>query len=101
MSDEPEVKTLHPDIKRLHTIGKAIAESEGELPVVEHGTDPWKAWRQWRKDRGIPCGFMDLAERWTVVTIWPPGDLDSLERECASKGRKGGLSKKTLELLDG
>lgn len=92
---------FHPDVVRLHKIGKVIFDIDGELPVLDRGTEPWRAWRQWREERDIPVGIMDRQERWTVVSAWPPHDLDEFEREITARKKGGGLSGDALKRLGG
>lgn len=87
--------------KRLHDLGKAVFAVEKKLPVLEKNSDPWRAWKQWRKDHGLPVGFMKRQDRWTVPAIWPPASEEAflaLEREWAAKA-KGGVDRGVLKRL--
>lgn len=76
--------------KKIHMLAENTMRQHGECPVLERGSQPWEAWRQWRKDQGLPTGFMDRQEQWTVPTTWPPPNLDEMVEATAGKGRLAG-----------
>lgn len=90
----------HPISKRLYDLGKKIFAVHGELPVIEHGSPEWKAWRAWRVEHGLSVNYMDRQDRWTVITTYPPHDLAELEQEWAAKGQRGRISDRTAKALE-
>ena len=61
--------------KVLIAWGASIAKaSDGVLPVVDRGTPEWESWRNFRKRAGLPVGFMETSERWTVPVVIAPHD---------------------------
>lgn len=72
---------------QLTQLGETIYKRQkpSPLPVLEHGSPAWRAWRQWRLDHDLPVAFMDRQQRWTVPTEWPPSDLDTALTSAAKR----------------
>ncbi|MDA7949714.1 MAG: hypothetical protein MPJ78_19865 [Hyphomicrobiaceae bacterium] len=66
----------------LARAAETIYARDKALPVVVRASPEWRAWRQWRKDHGLPTALMERAERFTVPLAWPPADLGALEAAC-------------------
>ena len=66
----------------LARIGQSIYAREKALPVIARASPEWRAWRDWRREHGLPVGLMERSEHWTVPLKWPPADLAKLEAEC-------------------
>lgn len=75
--------------ERIHKLAERIYVVEGHLPVIDRETQQaqWQAWRFWRKQHKQPVRVMDKRDRFTVLTEWPPGDFNELERRYAGRGK--------------
>lgn len=64
--------------QKLFALADREMAANGRLPVVEKGSKPWAAWREWRVRNNEPVGYWDRANSVTVPVLWPPADLDDV-----------------------
>jgi Helix-turn-helix domain len=81
---DPEERSYAPSVLIPHDRASAmrgLARKQGAPRFVFEGSEPWKAWCDYRKRNGIPGALPTrqqmidgrLRTGWDVPTLWPPG----------------------------
>ena len=66
---------------RIYQLARVLYKRHGSLPVINGDSPEYEAWRRWRQQNGLPWKNWGKHSRVTIISQWPPADLDAFERE--------------------